>query len=235
MKDLDENGEMRSYYLVFERPGLRPFLDYIFKNFNVNVWTAASKDYAAFIIDKILLNNKPERNIKYAFVHYHGKRSKKRYGKDHPKELKMLMDVYKIPGLTKNNCFIADDHPDVKSSQPELCVSVPEWVVFDEDSVELKPESLDCTFLEKMQKGLEEYIQEYSKTGGNVPNPSGIIEAAVKRGNGTPLVKTVAMSYDRESPQTDSTAYDIAPSSKSLPENPPEEAAKSQSSETPRN
>jgi len=51
MKDDDE-----SYYLVFERPGLQPFLDYLFSNFTVCVWTAATKDYAAFIIDKILLS-----------------------------------------------------------------------------------------------------------------------------------------------------------------------------------
>ena len=40
------------HYKVFERPGLQEFLDYLFANFNVSVWTAASKSYALFIIDK---------------------------------------------------------------------------------------------------------------------------------------------------------------------------------------
>ena len=38
------------YYVVFERPYLQSFLDYIFDKFNVYVWTAASKDYALYII-----------------------------------------------------------------------------------------------------------------------------------------------------------------------------------------
>ena len=73
MKDDDE-----SYYLVFERRGLQQFLDYLFSNFTVCVWTAATKDYAAFIIDKMLLS-KPDRKLDYVFVQYHCKKSKKRY------------------------------------------------------------------------------------------------------------------------------------------------------------
>ena len=46
---------MDSYYTVFYRPGLDKFLRYIFKNFNVSVFTAASKDYALFIIENIAL------------------------------------------------------------------------------------------------------------------------------------------------------------------------------------
>ena len=36
--------DMDGYYMVFERPGLQEFLDFLFKNFNVSIWTAASKD-----------------------------------------------------------------------------------------------------------------------------------------------------------------------------------------------
>ena len=58
---------MEGYYLIFSRPNLQEFLDYIFKNFNVSVWTAASKDYALFIIDKIILKDLPERKLDYIF------------------------------------------------------------------------------------------------------------------------------------------------------------------------
>ena len=50
--------DMDGYYIVFERPHLSEFLDYIFENFNVSVWTAASKDYALFIIEHIILAGK---------------------------------------------------------------------------------------------------------------------------------------------------------------------------------
>ena len=38
--------DMDGYYIVFERPGLQEFLDYLFANYIVSVWTAATKDYA---------------------------------------------------------------------------------------------------------------------------------------------------------------------------------------------
>ena len=38
------------YYYIYERPGIQDFLDYIFENYNVTVWTAASREYALFII-----------------------------------------------------------------------------------------------------------------------------------------------------------------------------------------
>ena len=38
--------DMDGYYVVFERPGLQSFLTYLFDNFNVSIWTAASKRYS---------------------------------------------------------------------------------------------------------------------------------------------------------------------------------------------
>jgi len=168
MKDDDE-----SYYLVFERPGLQPFLDYLFSNFTVCVWTAATKDYAAFIIDKILLS-KPGRKLDHVFVQYHCRKSKKRYGKRHPKELKMLIEHYKIPNMNSKNCVIIDDHPDVKSQQSHMCVTAPEWTIFDEDNIELKKDAMKDEFLPKVSKGLSEYLKEFQLKGG-IDNPSEII------------------------------------------------------------
>ena len=168
MKDDDE-----SYYLVFERPGLQPFLDHLFSNFTVCVWTAATKDYAAFIIDKILLS-KEGRKLDHVFVQYHCKKSKKRYGKRHPKELKMLIDHYKIPNMNSRNCVIIDDHPDVKSQQSNLCVTAPEWTIFDEDNIELKKDAMNDQFLPIVSKKLTEYLKEFQLKGG-IDNPSELI------------------------------------------------------------
>jgi hypothetical protein len=54
---------MENYYIIFERPGLQQFLTFLFKNFNVSIWTAASKDYALFIIDKIIIAGNKNRKI----------------------------------------------------------------------------------------------------------------------------------------------------------------------------
>ena len=59
---------MDDYYIIFERPNIQVFLDFIFKNFNVSIWTAATKDYALFIIENVILKNRikniEKKNIK---------------------------------------------------------------------------------------------------------------------------------------------------------------------------
>ena len=118
--------DMDGYYIVFERPHLQEFLDYLFSNFNVSIWTAASKDYALFIIDKIVLpENKPDRRLDWIFFSYHGDLAKKI--KKGSKNLNMLWDVYNLEGYNRNNTLIIDDNYDVRNTQRPLCVRVPEW------------------------------------------------------------------------------------------------------------
>ena len=127
-KDFEENKEkakkftfhdMDGYYIVFERPHLQSFLDYLFANFNVSVWTAASKDYALFIIDQIILT-KPNRHLDWVFFSYHCDISKKK--KNGSKDLGMLWDEYKLEGYNKDNTIIIDDYEEVHDTQPDNCV-----------------------------------------------------------------------------------------------------------------
>mgnify|MGYP000882259547 FL=1 len=163
LHDMKEGN--KSYYLVFERPGLQEFLDYLFKNFRVIVWTAATKSYASFIIEKIILQ-KQERDLEYAFVHYHCKRSKKRYGADNPKNLIMLMDKYKIKGMNKKNTLIIDDHPDVKTKNHSRCIVAPEFLALDEETLNPILNAPNDNFLPKLMTKLKEYIEVYRKNGG---------------------------------------------------------------------
>jgi NLI interacting factor-like phosphatase len=113
--------DMDGYYIVFERPGLQKFLDYLFDNFNVSVWTAASKDYALFVIEKIVLAGKENRHIDYVFFSYHCDISKNK--KKTSKNLKMLWEEYKLPGYNENNTLILDDYKeDVYDPQKENCI-----------------------------------------------------------------------------------------------------------------
>lgn len=115
---------MDDYYIIFQRPGLQEFLDYLFKNFNVSVWTAASKDYALFIIDRILIGNKKkERKLDYTFFSYHCKNSSK--VKKGTKDLSMLWDIYRDTGYDKNNTVIIDDYDEVCKTQPDNCITAP--------------------------------------------------------------------------------------------------------------
>jgi TFIIF-interacting CTD phosphatase-like protein len=115
-----DSENMENYYIIFQRPGLQKFLDYLFANFNVCVWTAASKDYALFIIDKIILASKPERHLEYIFFSYHCNISKKL--KNGTKDLSMLWDVYKLKEFNSNNTLILDDYDEVFDTQPNNCI-----------------------------------------------------------------------------------------------------------------
>lgn len=139
MKDMD------GYYYVFSRPGLQELLDYVFKNFNVSVWTAASKDYALFIIDKIILC-KPERKLDYIFFSYHCDVAKNR--KNGIKDLSILWDIYKLDNYNKYNTIIVDDNPDVHKTG--YCIPIKEFVATDDNS-----ENDD--YLYKLKQKLKEY------------------------------------------------------------------------------
>lgn len=116
--------DMDGYYIIYSRPHLQEFLDYAFKNFNVTIWTAASKDYALFIIEKIVINNKPDRKLDFIFFSYHCDLSKKK--KKYSKELCMLWDIHKLPGYSEKNTVIIDDYKsDVHKCQPNNCIIAP--------------------------------------------------------------------------------------------------------------
>ena len=113
--------DMDGYYIVFERPGLQKFLDYLFRHYDVTVWTAASKDYALFIIDKIILS-KPGRRLKNVFFSYHCDVSSD-LAKG-TKDLTCLPDIFKVPGYSAKNTVILDDYDEVHKTQPGGCIVV---------------------------------------------------------------------------------------------------------------
>ena len=117
--------DMDGYYLVCERPYVQEFLDYVFKHFNVSIWTAASKDYAIFILKNIILI-KQDRQIDYFFWDKHCKISRK-YKNKTSKNLEILWDVLNnkkgLVGYNKKNTLILDDYDDVYATQK--CNSIP--------------------------------------------------------------------------------------------------------------
>lgn len=114
LKGYNMDGE----FIVYERPGLQDFLDFLFQNFEVAVWTAASKDYALFIIEEILLQ-KPERKLSFVFHSYHGVISEKI--STCPKDLNLVWKIF--PSFTPQNTIIIDDFEDV--FVPQMCNSYP--------------------------------------------------------------------------------------------------------------
>ncbi len=151
---------MENYYLVFERPGLQEFLDFLFDNFQVSVWSAATKDYVLFIVDRILLQ-KPNRKLKYILFSYHCDKCKEDR-KGSVKLLDFLWDRYKLPGVTPTNTFIIDDNDRVAGFNPNNVVHIEEFEF--EDGEKCKSDNqLHC-----LQKQLQTLLDDYYANGGVV-------------------------------------------------------------------
>ncbi len=110
---------MDNYYIVFERPGLQEFLDYLFDNFNVSVWTAATKDYALFIIKHIILR-KNNRSLVNVFFSYHCNISEKRM--KGTKDIMTLSELFQLGEYPLNTTYILDDYDEVYKTQPDNCL-----------------------------------------------------------------------------------------------------------------
>lgn len=123
---------MSGEYKVFARPHLQEFLDFLFANFDVSVWTAASKSYAIFIIDNFILVE-PERRLKYIFFSYHCKES---IGvTDAQKSLSMLWTEFGLADqYSRDDTYIIDDSEEVCETQPDRCIQIRPFEFQDPDS-----------------------------------------------------------------------------------------------------
>jgi hypothetical protein len=157
------NGSVQ--YIVYKRPFLKEFLEYLFNNYIVSVWTAASKDYAVFIVNNIILPNAPPgKCLDFLLYHDHCKQSvrqnkQKKDKKKYSKHLGMLFDVWKYKDFngvpyTASNTFIIDDLPDISDIQPKNCITAPPFFVTESGSehdnflstlkTELSGSNIDC-------------------------------------------------------------------------------------------
>jgi hypothetical protein len=97
----DVNPEM----IIFIRPHLQEFLDYIFDNYNVGIFTAGESYYAYHVIQNVILDNKTNRTIDFIMTNPHYENCFHRYG--HFKYMDYITS--KVPNYTKNNTKIIDD------------------------------------------------------------------------------------------------------------------------------
>ncbi len=146
-------AKMDGVYMIYKRPYLDEFLEYIFEHYNVSIWTAASKNYALFIYDKIVIPDSKmnDRELNNLLFSYHCNISKKTFNKSSPKKLKLLCDVY---NTNLNNTMIIDDHPDVYSSQKMNCIRAEDF------DLEESSEGLQDDFLKRCLEAMKKYSNE---------------------------------------------------------------------------
>lgn len=112
-------------YITFERPGLQSFLDFAFSNFNIFIWTAGSPEYAARLVENIILRrNKDERRIQSILSSYHTSVSDEKFG--NLKDLRLFWKTFQIipefKGCNKHNTIIMDDNPEVYIPNKANCI-----------------------------------------------------------------------------------------------------------------
>lgn len=112
-------------YITFERPGLQTFLDYAFENFKVYIWTAGSPEYAARLVENIILRrNKEKRRIQSILSSYHTSLSDNNF--KNLKDLRIFWKTFRsIPefkGCGRANTIIMDDNPEVYRYNKRNCI-----------------------------------------------------------------------------------------------------------------
>lgn len=119
------NVRMEDYYDIFERPNLQEFLDYLFENFSVGIWTASSKEYAIFVVKNFIThpNNKVKTNRKLQlFLCSHHCNVSKKHFKGVTKDLKLISDKWNLKNL--KDVILVDDLENLAEHQPNNVIQI---------------------------------------------------------------------------------------------------------------
>ena len=102
------------------RPFLQPFLDWLFNNFEVGIWTAATAGYAHAVINNFVAIIGSGRRLKFVFTARETMQSRARYGGH--KNLQFLRDTGFL--APHEIAVLVDDHEDAKRTNGVNCILV---------------------------------------------------------------------------------------------------------------
>jgi hypothetical protein len=106
--------DLEDIYRIYPRPHLQEFLDRIFNDYYVAVWTAADLDYALFVIDNFITpSDKPGRELQFIMWGEHCEYSRKHTSDNQAKQLTLLSLPMDNPLYDVNNTVLIDDNEDV--------------------------------------------------------------------------------------------------------------------------
>jgi hypothetical protein len=123
---VDYNPSLESRYkckrydkdtLICARPYLTEFLEWLFDNCNVSVFTAADKDYAMFVINNFI----GKRKLDFIFYRYHVNMGIQEF-RGGLKDLRLIWETFDMYGFDCTNTLIIDDSTDVKATNPLNCM-----------------------------------------------------------------------------------------------------------------
>ncbi len=145
-------------YVIFERPGLQKFLDWLFNNFNVNVWSAASPDYVDFIVRNIVEQN--DRRVEYVLNSNNCEFSQDIFGDKHIKNLNLLWDIYDVENYGPYNTLIIDDLSMVNKINPHNSIRIKSFNTNKKESLDDDELKNIKNLLTKINKNFEKNINK---------------------------------------------------------------------------
>ncbi len=113
-----------NYYWIMKRPGLDLFLEFIFKYFNVGIWTAGEKEYAKEICKRILTRPQLHR-IRFIyrrnFCHLDSSTNPAMFTKP-------LIKIFELfPNFKPNNTLMIDNTYNVMKYNPQNAVEISDF------------------------------------------------------------------------------------------------------------
>lgn len=153
-KNIELEGVDIGDFITFKRPNLDIFLDFLFSNFNVGVYTLGSRDYAEDIVWNFI-QNKPGRKVDFILSRedeYKNATSPKYTGLGLTKNLRFLWEDLKIYDYYPCNTFIIDDNPFVKATNPYNTIHVNKFEVLRDNNSYNNLSSMDNVLLEVIKE-----------------------------------------------------------------------------------
>jgi len=159
-------------YLILERPGLQSFLDWLFDNFNVSVWSAASPDYVDFIVKYVIIgkNKNGSRKVKRVLNSKNCEKSQLIYGDDCLKKLEMLWQFYKLSNHNADNTILLDDLWLNIKAQPDNSLRIKKFLGKIEDNE-----------FEKIKKKLQDILTNYKSKKVIDKSPTKVVKKTAKK------------------------------------------------------
>lgn len=129
--------EKTKYYVLY-RPHLHSFINFIFTNFEtINIWTAATYDYAKNIISKLLVTMLVDKTQLPKLKFFN---TRQQVSKDGSKKLVKLFstDYAKSLNITESNTIMIDDKQSVFNHNTGNGFIIPAWTGQKNDDFLLK-------------------------------------------------------------------------------------------------
>lgn len=151
-------------WMMLQRPKVQTFLDKLFRNFNVAIWSTAGTDYVNFVVRRTIQPVSKRKKRPLDFIWASPEADKARDESKHGNDLKPLTVIYEEfghLGYTSKNTVIIDDHTRVFNTNPLNTIPMPEFEPFSVASKEDRLLDDALKYLLKLKKGNKSFRRKH--------------------------------------------------------------------------